>query len=155
MSFPSIQISFLLASFLFTFTPGNILMHFACFSPKKFLISNTVPCSIILQLMGKWAWTVLIMYRNPLLTPRIMLLMCVLQEFTLDESFESPIHLVITMHSFPLIFCFETWTLRWLKFLTSVPLSPLTVTYLPLISIETPAGMVRDCWVFRSYFIFI
>merc|ERR1711911_172697 len=43
------------------------------FSPKKLRISTTELLSDVTQLMGKWAYTVRILYSNPLVTPRIML----------------------------------------------------------------------------------
>lgn len=46
-------------------TPGLIRTVRVYFSPKKFLISTTVFPSLMLILMGKWAYTARILYRNP------------------------------------------------------------------------------------------
>merc|ERR1711911_427898 len=53
------------------------------FSPKKLRISTTELLSDVTQLMGKWAYTVRILYSNPLETPRIML---ETWEHTVDRS---------------------------------------------------------------------
>merc|ERR1719320_1749051 len=45
------------------------------FSPKKFLTSIRVPPSVMAQLMGKCAYTALILYRYPLVTPLKRLVM--------------------------------------------------------------------------------
>ena len=65
MLFPSmISSSFCLVELL-TVTPGDIFTRLINFSPKKFLISSTVLFSVVTQFMGKWAYTALILYRNP------------------------------------------------------------------------------------------
>lgn len=64
MSFPStINSSFCLE--LVTVTPGDILTRLIYFSPKKFLISISELLSEVTQLMGKWAYTALILYKKP------------------------------------------------------------------------------------------
>lgn len=64
MSFPSIiNSSFCLE--LVTVTPGDILTRLMNFSPKKFLISIRELLSEVTQLMGKWAYTALILYKKP------------------------------------------------------------------------------------------
>merc|ERR1719360_21086 len=52
-----------------TVTPSCILTFLTYFSPRKFLTWMRVPPSEIAQEMGKWAYTALILYRYPFMTP--------------------------------------------------------------------------------------
>uniref|UniRef100_A0A8D8SJC6 Uncharacterized protein n=1 Tax=Cacopsylla melanoneura TaxID=428564 RepID=A0A8D8SJC6_9HEMI len=91
MSFPSmISSSFCLE--LDTLTPGAIFTLRMYFSPKKLRISNRVLFSDVTQLMGKWAYTALILYRKPLVTPFNMLEMCEHTVLTAAISFLVPNH---------------------------------------------------------------
>lgn len=63
-SFPSILISSLVPVGVHV-TPCLIRTVLVYFSPRKFLISTTEFPSLILMLMGKWAYTARILYWNP------------------------------------------------------------------------------------------
>merc|ERR1712102_262407 len=52
-----------------TTTPSCILTRRMNFSPRKFLTSIRVPPSVMAQEMGKCAYTALILYRKPFITP--------------------------------------------------------------------------------------
>merc|ERR1719309_621588 len=71
------------------------------FSPRKFLISTRVPLSWMTTLMGKWAYTDLILWRNPRVTPLIMFWTWLQMVRTVASSFLFPHHL--STRSF---FCF-------------------------------------------------
>merc|ERR1719237_1439312 len=58
-----------------TVTPGCILTFLMNFSPRKLRTSIRVPPSVMAQLMGKCAYTALILYRYPKVSPLNMFLM--------------------------------------------------------------------------------
>merc|ERR1711922_36821 len=70
------------------------------FSPKKLRISTTELLSDVTQLMGKWAYTVRILYSNPLVTPRIMLETWEHTVLTAAISFIFPDHLHVQSQMF-------------------------------------------------------
>ncbi len=74
MSFPSKKISSLFFDITHT-TPLYMRTLRIKRSPKKFLISTSCPASEMAVLIGKWAYTNLILYLNPFKTPLTMLLM--------------------------------------------------------------------------------
>merc|ERR1719187_628265 len=65
------------------------------FSPRKFLISMRVPASEMAQLMGKWAYTALILYRNPQVTPLKRFWMWLEMVLTAASCFFLPNHFSI------------------------------------------------------------
>merc|ERR1711890_169867 len=73
-------------------TPSCILTRRVYFSPKKLRTSTKVPPSEIAQLMGKWAYTALILYLYPLVTPLQRLVMCEHTVLTAANSFFLPNH---------------------------------------------------------------
>ena len=50
-------------------SPASILTIRTRFSPRKFLISISLPSSSMLTPMGKWAYTRRILYWKPYVTP--------------------------------------------------------------------------------------
>merc|ERR1711946_46845 len=88
------------------------------FSPKKLRISTTELLSDVTQLMGKWAYTVRILYSNPLVTPRIMLETWEHTVLTAAISFFFPKHLLTCNSSF-LIICMSK--AKCLKLRISLP----------------------------------
>lgn len=108
------------------------------FSPKKFLISITLLFSVVTQLIGKWAYTALILYWYPLVTP-----------FNMFSTWE---HTVLTAaNSFLVPNHFSTFNKRGLAIRMSrakclkdrfrTPLGPLTVMTLLLVETVIPSGI--------------
>ncbi len=126
MSFPSKKISSLFFDITHT-TPLYMRTLRIKRSPKKFLISTSCPASEMAVLIGKWAYTNLILYLNPFKTPLTMLLMWLAIVRTLAISFLRPkvlLMMILVGETFWIVQR-ECVKLRW-----RVPLGPVTVTTL-------------------------
>lgn len=106
-------------------TPLYMFTRRINFSPRKLRISTNVLFSEMATLMGKWAYTVRILYRNPLVTPMIMFWTWEQTVRTVASSFLIPNHLR-TVSVFGSGISIWTWT--WRKLRVSAPRGPVIVT---------------------------
>lgn len=125
-----------------------LLMYF---SPKKFLISITLSFSVVTQLMGKWAYTALILYWYPLVTPFNMFSTWEHTVLTAASSFLVPNHFS-TFNTRGLIMRISKAKCLNDRFRT--PRGPRTVIIRLLVLTVSPSG-IFTVWFVTICFIFL
>ena len=130
------------------------------FSPRKFRISMERLELVMEALMGKWAYTNLILYRYPLVTPVIRFSTWLSAVRIAAEVFLDPNHASIFSVLFPVVSSFRSWKsrLRCLKLRVSFPRGPSTSITFACTFIFTPSGISivsEDTIVFISLLLFL
>lgn len=110
-------------------------------------------------LMGKWAYTNLILYRYPLVTPVIRFSTWLSAVRIAAEVFLDPNHASIFSVLFPVVSSFRSWKSRFrcLKLRVSFPRGPSTSITFACTFIFTPSGISivsEDTIVFIFFFFF-
>mmetsp|Transcript_91403 Transcript_91403/g.258833 ORF Transcript_91403/g.258833 Transcript_91403/m.258833 type:complete len:205 (+) Transcript_91403:132-746(+) len=142
MSKPETTSSSLVCALFSTLTPGSMFTVRTIFSPRKFRISMTEPPFVMLMLMGKCAYTSLILYSNLFCTPSNRLLMWLHTLRSMDSCLDFAKY--IRALTSVLLFATQSSMGRCRKSRLRTPCLPVTSTFLALMVILMPLGTLMD-----------